>query len=177
MENKTEVSFSSRLSSILLAGRRFPSARHGSTEQEFFHLGVHVSVEHSSIVSRLSPSQPLVDDLYRAHYSSLGPYHLSQLLSAPAYPAVSNSPVDRAPQHISRELALRNGFWSDSQFENPSSPEGLVVHRSRADERRLAGAQSLRGRSCSAVVNHCRHLGEEPVMWCRVDHTHVVRHV
>ena len=28
---------------VLLAGRRFPSARHGSTGREFFHLGVHVS--------------------------------------------------------------------------------------------------------------------------------------
>src|ERR671921_3005081 len=139
--------------------------------------GGQVSVEHSSILSGLAPSHPLVDDLYRAHYSSLGPYHLPQLLSVPAYPTVSNSPVDRAPQHFSRELVLRNGFWSDSQFENPSSPESLVVHRSRADERRLAGGQSLRGRSCSAVVDHCRHFGEEPVMGGRVDHTHVFRHV
>src|SRR3712207_3543349 len=123
-----------------------------------------MTVEHSSILSGLAPSYPLVDDLYRARYSSLGPDHLPQLLSAPAYPAVSNSPVDRAPQHFSRELALRDGFWSDAQFENPSSPECLVVHRSRADNRRLAGAQSLRGSSCSAVVDHCRHLGEEPVI-------------
>ena len=125
----------------------------------------------------LAPSHPLVDDLYRAHYSSVSLYDLPQLLSAPAYPTVGNSPVDRVPQHFSRELALRDGFQSYSQFENPSSPEGLIIHRSRADERRLAGAQSLRGRSCSAVVDYCRHLGKEPVMGCRVDHTHVVRHV
>jgi hypothetical protein len=44
MENKTEVLLSSKRSSILLAECRFPSARHGSTEREFFHFGVHVSV-------------------------------------------------------------------------------------------------------------------------------------
>jgi hypothetical protein len=75
-------------------------------------------VEHSSILRGLAPSSPLVDDLYRAHYSSLSPYHLPQLLGAPAYPTVSNSPVDRAPQHFNRELVLRNGFWSYSQLEN-----------------------------------------------------------
>jgi hypothetical protein len=32
-----------------------------------------LSVEHSSIVSRLAPSHPLLDDLYRTYYSSLGP--------------------------------------------------------------------------------------------------------
>src|SRR3712207_6894499 len=58
---------------------------------------------YTTLFRSLAPSYPLVDDLYRAHYSSLGPYHLPQLLSAPAYPAVSNSPVDRAPQHFSRE--------------------------------------------------------------------------
>ena len=79
-----------------------------------------IPVEHSPIVSRLVPSHPLLDDLYRAHYSAR-PVSSPPVLSAPAYPTVSNSPVDRAPQHFSCELALRNGFWSDSQFENPSS--------------------------------------------------------
>src|SRR5215211_1587071 len=43
MEKNVEVSFPSKLSPILLAGRRLPSARHGSTGRGFFHLGVHVS--------------------------------------------------------------------------------------------------------------------------------------
>jgi hypothetical protein len=47
MQNKIEVSFPSKLSSILLAGYRFPSARHGSTGLKFFHLGVHVSKDTS----------------------------------------------------------------------------------------------------------------------------------
>src|SRR3712207_8476443 len=54
--------------------------------------------------SGLGASHPLIDNLYRAHYSSLGPYHLPQLLSAPAYSAVSYSPVDRSPDRKSTRL-------------------------------------------------------------------------
>jgi hypothetical protein len=43
VEQDSGIVFPSKRSSILLAGCRFPSARHGNTGREFFHLGVHVS--------------------------------------------------------------------------------------------------------------------------------------